>query len=170
MATTKSLSIVNESKNLSKVREAVSEILDATPFTRDMRNKIIVAVDEALANVVEHAYGGDKGTVDIAFELTKEHLRVQIHHADARDDRVAVSCYHSYACVSAEQVGRDPLDLLRPFLVGCPRRATPGPGDTRDLRALRHQHLADPGADEAGAAEHGHFDRLNTASRCEEQR
>lgn len=80
----KSLSIVNESKNLSKVRDAVSEVLDDTPFTRDMRNKIIVAVDEALANVVEHAYGKETGTVDIAFELTTEHLRVQIRDRGTR--------------------------------------------------------------------------------------
>ena len=77
---------MNESQNLSKVRATVSEILDETPFTRDMRNKIIVAVDEALANVVEHAYGGDKGTVDIDFELTTEYLRVQIRDRGARFD------------------------------------------------------------------------------------
>lgn len=84
MTLRRSLSIENESKNLSKVREAVSAVLDDTTFSRDMRNKIIVAVDEALANVVEHAYGGGTGMVDIAFELTSDHLRVQIRDRGVR--------------------------------------------------------------------------------------
>ena len=59
----------NDSSNLSKVRAMVSVVLDETEFTRETRNKIIVAVDEALANVVEHAYQGGEGMIDIAFDL-----------------------------------------------------------------------------------------------------
>jgi serine/threonine-protein kinase RsbW len=80
----RSVSIVNQSKNLSQVRSMVGEILDQTAFTREMRNKIIVAVDEALANVVEHAYGGGEGMVDIAFALDDERLRVQIRDKGVR--------------------------------------------------------------------------------------
>jgi serine/threonine-protein kinase RsbW len=78
------LSIVNDSKNLSKVREAVSAVLAETEFTRNTCNKIIVAVDEALANVVEHAYEGGEGMVDIAFDLSEETLRVQIRDKGVR--------------------------------------------------------------------------------------
>ncbi|RMG07630.1 MAG: ATP-binding protein [Planctomycetota bacterium] len=74
----RSLSILNESKNLSKVRAVVAEVLEETPFNRETRNKIIVAVDEALANVVEHAYGEERGTVDIRFTLDAERLHVRI--------------------------------------------------------------------------------------------
>ena len=84
MTLQRTISIENSSKNLSKVREAVSAVLDETTFTRDMRNKIIVAVDEALANVVEHAYGGGTGIVDIDFQLTSDHLRVQIRDKGVR--------------------------------------------------------------------------------------
>lgn len=84
MTLQRSISIENESKNLSKVREAVQQVLEVTTFTRDMRNKIIVAVDEALANVVEHAYGEASGMVDIDFELTSEYLRVQIRDKGMR--------------------------------------------------------------------------------------
>ena len=81
---TKSISIVNDSRNLSVVRTAVAEVLDSTTFTRETRNKIIVAVDEALANVVEHAYQGAQGEVTIGFEVDDAHLRVQIRDKGVR--------------------------------------------------------------------------------------
>jgi anti-sigma regulatory factor (Ser/Thr protein kinase) len=72
------LTITNETRNLSLVRTTVSEVLDASPFDQNMRNKIIVAVDEALANVVEHAYEGSVGDIVVSLELTTEQLRVLI--------------------------------------------------------------------------------------------
>ncbi len=72
------LAISNESKNLSMVRTAVSEVLDMSPFDPTMRNKIIVAVDEALANVVEHAYQGGEGEINILFDLDPSQLQVTI--------------------------------------------------------------------------------------------
>ena len=82
----------NDSSNLSKVRAMVSVVLDETEFTRETRNKIIVAVDEALANVVEHAYQGGEGMIDIAFDLDPVSLRVQIRDKGVRfnpGDRLA---------------------------------------------------------------------------------
>ncbi len=72
------IEISNESRNLSAVRKEVTEVLGHTPFDREMSNKIIVAVDEALANVVEHAYQGGIGTVKLVFTLDAETLKVQI--------------------------------------------------------------------------------------------
>lgn len=80
----RSLSILNESRNLSKVRAVVAEVLEETPFNRETRNKIIVAVDEALANVVEHAYGEERGMVDIRFTLDAERLHVRIRDNGVR--------------------------------------------------------------------------------------
>lgn len=80
------LEITNDSKNLSRVRGEVSSVLDETTFDREMRNKIIVAVDEALANVVEHAYGGDSGEVRVLFTLDDATLRVAIQDSGVRFD------------------------------------------------------------------------------------
>ena len=80
----KTISIVNDSRNLSVVRTAVSEVLDSTTFNRETRNKIIVAVDEALANVVEHAYQGGEGEVTIGFDVNDTRLRVQIRDKGVR--------------------------------------------------------------------------------------
>ena len=78
------LEISNESKNLSLVRKAVTEVLELTPFDRQLSMKIVLAVDEALANVVEHAYGGETGQVRVAFNLDDELLRVSIRDRGVR--------------------------------------------------------------------------------------
>ena len=80
----KSISLLKDSRYLSVVRTAVSEVLDSTTFNRETRNKIIVAVDEALANVVEHAYQGGEGEVTIGFEVDDASLRVQIRDKGVR--------------------------------------------------------------------------------------
>ncbi len=74
----KDLRITNETKNLSLVRQVVGEVLDRTPFGKDDKAKIILAVDEAVANVVEHAYEGKKGDIDLVFFLDEDRLEITI--------------------------------------------------------------------------------------------
>lgn len=84
MSLQRQMEIQNSSKNLAEVRKAVSEILEITSFTRELRNKIIVAVDEALANVVEHAYQGGEGMIRIRFALDDERFCVRIQDNGVR--------------------------------------------------------------------------------------
>ena len=70
--------ISNESKNLSLVRQKIGELLEKTTFTREDKNKVILAVDEAVANVVEHAYGGGRGDIDLVFDIDRERLEITI--------------------------------------------------------------------------------------------
>lgn len=72
------LQITNDARNLSLVRQTVGEVLAQSTFTVQDRNKIILAVDEALANVVEHAYGTGTGTIEIVFDLDEARLVVTI--------------------------------------------------------------------------------------------
>jgi serine/threonine-protein kinase RsbW len=74
----KDLRITNETKNLSLVRQVVGEVLDRTPFGKDDKAKIILAVDEAVANVVEHAYEGTRGDIDLVFLLDDDRLEITI--------------------------------------------------------------------------------------------
>ena len=53
-------------------------MLDRTTFSREDKNKIILAVDEAVANVVEHAYGGGRGDIDLVFDVDRERLEITI--------------------------------------------------------------------------------------------
>ncbi|MDF1666840.1 MAG: ATP-binding protein [Planctomycetota bacterium] len=72
------LRIINETKNLSLVRKSLSKFIEESPFPRDSRNRIILAVDEAIANVVEHAYGSEKGLIQITLTLDDEKLTVGV--------------------------------------------------------------------------------------------
>jgi serine/threonine-protein kinase RsbW len=74
----KDLRITNETKNLSLVRQVVGEVLDRTPFGKDDKAKIILAIDEAVANVVEHAYEGSRGDIDLVFLLDDDRLEITI--------------------------------------------------------------------------------------------
>jgi anti-sigma regulatory factor (Ser/Thr protein kinase) len=78
------LTIANSSKHLSDVRGCVQEVLALSTFAKDVTNKIIVAVDEGLANVVEHAYQGGEGDITILFHLDDEVFRVQIQDNGVR--------------------------------------------------------------------------------------
>jgi anti-sigma regulatory factor (Ser/Thr protein kinase) len=82
----RTLRITNETKNLSLVRQAVSEVLARTPFAQKERNSIILAVDEAVANVVEHAYQGNRGEIDLVFELDGVRLEITIRDNGVKFD------------------------------------------------------------------------------------
>ena len=50
------LTIPNDTKYLATVREAVTDIIRQSDFPTDNLNRIVLAVDEAVANIIEHAY------------------------------------------------------------------------------------------------------------------
>ncbi|MBI3725716.1 ATP-binding protein [bacterium] len=72
------MKISNETRNLALVRQAASDFLEKTPFGRKDKDKIILAVDEAVANVVEHAYGTQKGDIEVVFNGDTERLEITI--------------------------------------------------------------------------------------------
>ena len=78
------LRMINDSKNLSLVRKRLASFIEESPFPRAARNRIILAVDEAIANVVEHAYGSEKGLIQITLTLDEEKLEIGVcdHGAD----------------------------------------------------------------------------------------
>lgn len=72
------LRITNDAKNLALVRQILGDFLGASAFPEMARNRIILAVDEAIANVVEHAYGDQRGLIAIRLDLDDERLEVHI--------------------------------------------------------------------------------------------
>lgn len=60
------LSIRNQTSNLSLVRRFVGELLDELILPPETRYQIILAVDEAVSNIMEHAYGtGNQGPIHL---------------------------------------------------------------------------------------------------------
>ncbi len=65
------LEIMSEPKNLPQVRQAVEDIGAMAGFSPKDCHGIVLAVDEALANVIKHAYGG---AADKTIEIDIQHL------------------------------------------------------------------------------------------------
>jgi anti-sigma regulatory factor (Ser/Thr protein kinase) len=53
------ITMTSDPSNIGVVRTAVEAFGDRHGFTRSQSDQIGLAVNEALANVIEHAYGGD---------------------------------------------------------------------------------------------------------------
>ena len=53
------LKIPNETSYLAEVRKAVREVVAASGFPEDELNRITLAVDESVTNIMEHAYEDD---------------------------------------------------------------------------------------------------------------
>lgn len=65
------LSIRSSTEFLSQVRKEVTRCLDDLAFTGPEVNRLVLAVDEAVANVIEHAYAHDlegESMIEIAIE------------------------------------------------------------------------------------------------------
>lgn len=89
--------IPGERKYLSEVRDFVREIVDVSSFQEKDRNLICVAVDEAIANIMEHAYEGrepgneEKIIIEMSLELLPDSLIVLINDTGNRFDPTTVS-------------------------------------------------------------------------------
>lgn len=73
------LVINSELKNLKLARHFISRMLKILKVVPSDENKIVLATDEALSNIVEHAYEFDKGGyIDINVEATSAQFRIHI--------------------------------------------------------------------------------------------
>jgi anti-sigma regulatory factor (Ser/Thr protein kinase) len=60
------LTIPNDPKRLGAVREFVERMVNSSPLDRSDCNKLVLAVDEAVTNIMEHGYGkGRDGSIEI---------------------------------------------------------------------------------------------------------
>lgn len=73
------LVVTNDTKHLMVVREFVGRMVRLGSIVRDAENKIILAVDEAVTNIMEHGYDpGVEGTIEIEIETDDRHFKVVI--------------------------------------------------------------------------------------------
>jgi anti-sigma regulatory factor (Ser/Thr protein kinase) len=64
------LVIPNDTKYLNTVRDFVVEVVANSAFPKVDMGRIVLAVDEAVTNIIEHAYSNKReGEVDIQLEL-----------------------------------------------------------------------------------------------------
>jgi serine/threonine-protein kinase RsbW len=75
------LHVPSSTENLSMIRDFVGSIGERAGFSKGEVVKLEVAVDEACANVIEHAYGSDT-TREVTVKATIDSNAVQIRVVD----------------------------------------------------------------------------------------
>jgi anti-sigma regulatory factor (Ser/Thr protein kinase) len=100
------LTVKSHPRHLADVRQFVRRVAAEAQFDKDTAFHIVLAVDEACANIIRHAYGGD-ASKDIIIHATVSHDAVEFRLRDF-GKQVDPACIKS----------RD-LDEVRPGGLGC---------------------------------------------------
>ncbi len=73
------LVVTNDTKHLIVVRDFISRRVLRSTLSRDDENKIILAVDEAVTNIIEHGYDeGVEGAIEIEVEMDERQFKIVI--------------------------------------------------------------------------------------------
>ncbi|MBI2930945.1 MAG: ATP-binding protein [Planctomycetes bacterium] len=73
------LVVTNDTKYLIVVRDFVGRMIRQSRVTREEENKIILAVDEAVTNIIEHGYEpGVEGLIELEVEADEAQFKVVI--------------------------------------------------------------------------------------------
>jgi len=86
----RALEIPSETRHLAYVRSFVTDALRGTPIPQSVVNQVVLAVDEAVSNAIEHAYGEDRdGPITIEVAVERAEVRVTITDRGVRFEGVA---------------------------------------------------------------------------------
>jgi serine/threonine-protein kinase RsbW len=75
------ITITNDLAALARVRDTVKEALERGGFPLSYLNRLQIAVDEAVTNIIEHGYDGadaGKATIEVTLEVTADVYRIVI--------------------------------------------------------------------------------------------
>lgn len=72
-----SLTITSETEHLVEVREFLQTCARRAGLPDTDINKVVLAVDEATANIMKHAYGGEPGG-EIRFDISADGKRLEV--------------------------------------------------------------------------------------------
>lgn len=78
-------------KSLAKISEFVSQAVEEVGFDEATAYTILVAVDEACTNIIEHAYGGEEqGDIQCSCEVTEDSLTIILRDRGVPFDPTAI--------------------------------------------------------------------------------
>lgn len=73
------LVVSNDTRHLIVVRDFVSRCIRQSRLPREDENKVILAVDEAVTNIIEHGYDeGVSGSIELEIEADDQQFKVMI--------------------------------------------------------------------------------------------
>ena len=100
------LTLKSDPRQLAQVRQFVRHATDEAQFDKDLAFHIVLAVDEACANIIRHAYGGDyEKDIIIQAEVTPDAVEFRLRDFGRQ--------------VNPDAMRSRSLDDVRPGGLGC---------------------------------------------------
>jgi len=100
------LNITSDMQNLARVADFVSDAATRTQLTTRQSDDIQMAVDEAVTNVMEHAYSGKTdGNIDIKLRIDEKLIVVEIRDQGKAFDAKKVKKPNIKGPLSARSIG-----------------------------------------------------------------
>ncbi|MFH1022934.1 MAG: ATP-binding protein [Planctomycetota bacterium] len=73
------ISLTSHTRHLKSVRQFIADVAERGAVPQNLINGIMVAVDEAVANIMEHAYSAEGGgVIEIEVSVSPERFQIEI--------------------------------------------------------------------------------------------
>ncbi len=137
------LHVPSSTENLSMIRDFVGNIGQRAGMSPAEQAKLELAVDEACANVIEHAYGSDT-TREVTVKATLEPDAVQIEVIDTGRgfDPAAVEDLDLEQRIKKREGGGLGLRLIRALMDEVQYQIVPG--EKNELKMIKRLHKSAP--------------------------
>ncbi len=136
------LTIATSTDNLHRVRAFIHEQISGAGFTEFEENGIVLAVDEACANLINHAYGKDPGhEIDITVVVNDNEVRIEILDAARPFDPSTIAAPDMDAYFRERRVGGLGISLMRRVMDEV-QYIPSGEGQDRNRLILTKRHTA----------------------------
>jgi len=107
----------SDSKYLNMVHELTRLLAETTGFETVEAEKIALAVDEATTNVVQHAYGGERGhEIEVHFDPEGDSLEIVIFHDGRPLESMPVPAFDLDDLVAERKTGGLGLTIMRQMM------------------------------------------------------
>ena len=113
----RALTIASDTVNLKEVREFVGEAVRSSGVGGALQNRLVLAIDEAIANIIQHAYEeGRKDDVNIVVDVTPTRFEVVIYDQGRSFDPASLPEIDIEAHVGAGRVSGLGVFLMRQIM------------------------------------------------------
>ena len=112
------LQVPSSTENLALIREFVSSAAQQAGFDTSEIAKLELAVDEACANVIEHAYGGQDATKEVVVRVTfdEEMLNIDIEDTGSGFDPELIQPEELDELISKRKTGGLGMRLMKTLM------------------------------------------------------
>jgi len=111
------LNVTSELGNLARIGQFITDTTRALGLSGDEAFAVEMAVDEACANVIEHAYAGrPDGTIEIACYLEEDRLVITIRDHGKPFDPASVPCPNTTCALKERGIGGLGLHFMRTLM------------------------------------------------------